>query len=637
MTSSSLWREALKKSTVPPSDLTGSEWADKYRVVPPGTSPEPGPWRTSRTPYLREPVDAATDRETEIVVMELSSQLGKSESLLNIIGYYADQEPSPQLMLQPTVEMAEAFSKERIEPMFQHSPGLRGKLEEGKDGRGTAKKSSTTIRMKHFPGGYLALVGANSPAGLASRPIRVLLCDEVDRYGETKEGDPLKLAIQRTQNFANRKIVLVSTPTIKDSSKIHEWFEKSDQRHFYVTCPHCGARHKLEWANVHWDKDKDDRGDPMTAKMFCPECGAQERGPYKPDPKMLESGVWIPENPGAAIRGYHCNALYSPWVNLHDLVEEWLSATHSDDKRGLMEFINLKLGEPFEQYDPEGGDWAGLMDRREPYPSDCLPEGVLCLTAGVDVQRDRIECSVYGWGIGRESWGICHRIFYGRPDDQQTWDQLDGLLSTNFRLKCGAEIPIRAAFIDSGDGMFTNEVYRYTRMRERRLIFSIKGRAGMAGRRVLEKLRNGRPHAVDRERLVVLRDMKLSRGRQEVVQIPAPACRIVFYESVDHGEAEDELQILPKASGQHRLDAPDGLEHLQNLPGPDVRHQLVLEIRDGVGGHLVPEARPFGRRPVRAHGEDSWKCFLKIFPKSRHRLFRQRCLPLPLQRIDAGS
>lgn len=479
MTSSSLWREALKKSTVPPSDLTGSEWADKYRVVPPGTSPEPGPWRTSRTPYLREPVDAATDRETEIVVMELSSQLGKSESLLNIIGYYADQEPSPQLMLQPTVEMAEAFSKERIEPMFQHSPGLRGKLEEGKDGRGTAKKSSTTIRMKHFPGGYLALVGANSPAGLASRPIRVLLCDEVDRYGETKEGDPLKLAIQRTQNFANRKIVLVSTPTIKDSSKIHEWFEKSDQRHFYVTCPHCGARHKLEWANVHWDKDKDGRGDPMTAKMFCPECGAQERGPYKPDPKMLESGVWIPENPGAAIRGYHCNALYSPWVNLHDLVEEWLSATHSDDKRGLMEFINLKLGEPFEQYDPEGGDWAGLMDRREPYPSDCLPEGVLCLTAGVDVQRDRIECSVYGWGIGRESWGICHRIFYGRPDDQQTWDQLDGLLSTNFRLKCGAEIPIRAAFIDSGDGMFTNEVYRYTRMRERRLIFSIKGRAGM--------------------------------------------------------------------------------------------------------------------------------------------------------------
>ena len=411
--------------------------------------------------------------------MEMSSQLGKSEGLLNIIGYYADQEPSPQLMLQPTVEAAESFSKERIEPMFQHSPGLRGKLDSGKDGRGSAKKSSTTIRMKHFPGGYLALVGANSPAGLASRPIRVLLCDEVDRYGDTKEGDPLALAIQRTQNFANRKIILVSTPGIKETSNIHPWFLRSDQRHFYVKCPHCGAKHKLEWANVVWDKDESGNGDPMTAAMYCPECGAKERGPYKPDPKLLESGEWIPENPGSTIRGYHLNALYSPWVNLHDLVEQWLRVTHSDDKRGLMEFINLKLGEPFEQYDPEGGDWGELMQRREPYPSDHLPDGVLCLTAGVDVQRDRIECSVYGWGIGRESWAICHSIFYGRPDDQETWNQLDGLLFATFRLKSGVEIPIKAAFVDSGDGMFTNEVYRYTKLRERKLIFSIKGRSGM--------------------------------------------------------------------------------------------------------------------------------------------------------------
>ena len=150
MTSNFIWRKTLEKYTLPPSDLTGSEWADKCRVVPAGTSPEPGPWRTSRTPYLKEPVDAATDRQTEIVVMEFSSQLGKSEALLNVIGYFADQEPAPQLMLQPTVEMAEAFSKERIEPMFQASPGLVGKLEEGKDGRGSAKKSSTTIRMKHY-------------------------------------------------------------------------------------------------------------------------------------------------------------------------------------------------------------------------------------------------------------------------------------------------------------------------------------------------------------------------------------------------------------------------------------------------------------------------------------------------------
>ena len=478
MTSNFIWRKALEKYTLPPSDLTGSEWADKCRVVPAGTSPEPGPWRTSRTPYLKEPVDAATDRQTEIVVMEFSSQLGKSEALLNVIGYFADQEPAPQLMLQPTVEMAEAFSKERIEPMFQASPGLVGKLEEGKDGRGSAKKSSTTIRMKHYPGGYLALVGANSPAGLASRPIRVLLCDEVDRYGTTKEGDPLKLAIQRTQNFANRKIVLVSTPTVKGISKIDDWFERSDKRYYYVKCPHCGHEHKLEWKNVLWATGDDGKPDPMTAAMYCPECGAQERGAYKPNPQMLESGRWIAENPGAKVRGYHCNALYSPWVNLHDLVHEFLECTENQDKHGLMEFVNLKLGEPWIMRDPNAGEWQPLFERRETYPKETLPEGVLMLTAGIDIQHDRVECSVYGWGIGWECWGIRHYVIPGHIRDKATQTQLDEVLGTVWTHSSGQKMIISCAFIDSGDGTVTNEVYRYTKLRERRRVFSIKGRAG---------------------------------------------------------------------------------------------------------------------------------------------------------------
>lgn len=478
MTSNFIWRKALEKYTLPPSDLTGSEWADKCRVVPAGTSPEPGPWRTSRTPYLKEPVDAATDRQTEIVVMEFSSQLGKSEALLNVIGYFADQEPAPQLMLQPTVEMAEAFSKERIEPMFQASPGLVGKLEEGKDGRGSAKKSSTTIRMKHYPGGYLALVGANSPAGLASRPIRVLLCDEVDRYGTTKEGDPLKLAIQRTQNFANRKIVLVSTPTVKGISKIDDWFERSDKRYYYVKCPHCGHEHKLEWKNVLWATGEDGKPDPMTAAMYCPECGAQERGAYKPNPQMLECGRWIAENPGAKVRGYHCNALYSPWVNLHDLVHEFLECTENQDKHGLMEFVNLKLGEPWIMRDPNAGEWQPLFERRETYPKETLPVGVLMLTAGIDIQHDRVECSVYGWGIGWECWGIRHYVIPGHIRDKATQTQLDEVLGTVWPHSSGQKMIISCAFIDSGDGTVTNEVYRYTKLRERRRVFSIKGRAG---------------------------------------------------------------------------------------------------------------------------------------------------------------
>ena len=462
------------------SRMTGSEWADTRRFVPAGTSPEAGEWRTSRTPYLREPMDSATDKRTEIVVFHASSQVGKSEALLNILGYFADQEPAPQLMLQPTVEMAEAFSKERIDPMFRYSPGLAGKLEDGQDGRGSSRKSSTTIRMKHYAGGYLALVGANSPAGLASRPIRVLLCDEVDRYGVTKEGDPLKLAIQRTQNFPNRKIIIVSTPTIKGVSKIDEWFLKSDQRYYYVPCPHCGELHRLEWKNVHWDKDEDGRGLPETAKMVCPECGCIERGAQKPNPAMLQAGVWKASNPKSKIKGYHINALYSPWVNLSSLVEEFLTANKARDKQGLMEFINLKLGEVWEEVKPNADDWEHLHRRREYYPvNDILPEGVLLLTAGVDVQRDRLECTVYGWGLGRECWGIQHQIIYGKPDDSSTWQQLDALLHKTYPMANGSQLTVSCACVDSGDGAYTTNVYQYTKARERLRVFSIKGRGGV--------------------------------------------------------------------------------------------------------------------------------------------------------------
>lgn len=473
------YTEAFLKAFKPRSKLTGSQWADKYRYIAPGTSPEPGEWRTSRVPYLREPMDSMTDRKTEIVVMCCSSQVGKSEALLNVLGYYVDQDPAPQLMLQPTLEAAENFSKERIDPTFRYSPGLNDKLEEGKDGRGTSRKSSTTIRMKHYAGGYLALVGANSPAGLASRPIRVLLCDEIDRYGSTKEGDPLKLAIQRTTNFHNRKIVMVSTPTIKGASPIETWYSKSDQREYFIPCPHCGHEHVWKWANVHWEKDDEGNALPMTAFMSCPECGAEIRGAYKPDPTLLSKGRWKATNPDSRIRGYHINSLCSPWVNLYSLVEEFVTATRNRDKAGLMEFINLKLGEAWEET-TDSDIWEHLHKRREYYKdADILPEGVLVLTAGVDVQRDRLECTVYGWGDGKESWGIEHRIIYGAPDLPDTWAQLDAFFAQRRCLSNGAVLSIACACIDSGDGEYTANVYRYTKARERMRIFSVKGRGGV--------------------------------------------------------------------------------------------------------------------------------------------------------------
>ncbi len=475
----STYTEAFLQAFKPRSKLTGSEWADIYRYVAPGTSPEPGEWRTSRVPYLREPMDSMTDRKTETVVLMWASQLGKSEAILNVLGYYVDQEPAPQLMLQPTLEAATSFSKERIDPTFRYSPGLADKLEEGKEGRGTSRKSSTTIRMKHYPGGYLALVGANSPAGLASRSIRILLCDEIDRYESTKEGDPLKLIKQRTTNFHNRKIIMVSTPTIKGVSPIEEEFLKSDQRQYYIPCPHCGHEHVWKWENVKWDKDENENVLPMTARMICPECGEVIRGAYKPDPLLLQKGRWKVTNPDSRIKGYHLNSLYSPWVNLYALVEEFTQATKNRDKKGLMEFINLKLGEPWDERAGEEDIWEHLHKRREYYASDeYLPDGVLFLTAGVDVQEDRLECTVYGWGIGKECWGIEHKVIYGSYELPDTWQQLDIFLQQTRQLANGAALPVACTCVDSGHGASTQFVYRYTKAREHLRIFSIKGRGG---------------------------------------------------------------------------------------------------------------------------------------------------------------
>ena len=473
-----VWSTAFFRALRPKSRLTVSEWADKYRHVAPGTSPEPGPWRTSRVPYLREPMDVIGDADTETVVMQCSSQIGKSELQLNVMGYFADQEPSPQLMIYPTVEAAEAFSKERIDPTFKYSPGLKHKLHEGKEGRGAAKKSSTTIRMKHYAGGYIALVGANSPAGLASRPIRILLADEIDRYGVTQEGDPLKLGIQRTTNFHNRKKVFVSTPVLEETSKIHKWFKLSDQRYYHVPCPCCGTMQVMKWSQVRWDKSDSGEALPETARYECCECGGIMRGSGKPDVDWLAKGVWIAEHTGVkGIVGFHINSLYSPWVALSELVEEFTEATRNRDKNGLMEFINLKLGEPWKEDAKDDIDPEYLLQRRIRF-EEFLPDDVLLLSAGVDVQDTYLVCELVGWGKGKESWGIEYKIFPGDPAQDVVWKQLDEYLLRSWSFRDGRKLQISSVCIDSG-GHFTTEVYRFTKPRESRRIYSIRGRGGV--------------------------------------------------------------------------------------------------------------------------------------------------------------
>lgn len=492
------WSDAFIKTCKPKPILTGSQWAQEHRYVAPGTSPEPGEWENDRVPYLIEPMDACTDNLTEEVVMMCSSQIGKSELLINAQGYYAHQDPAPQLFIQPTVEAVEAFSKERLDPTFKYTKVLSSLLEDGKDGRGAAKKSGNTIRMKQYPGGYIAMVGANSPAGLASRPVRVVMGDEIDRYVDTKEGDPIKLAIQRTENFEhNKKLIFVSTPTILGISKINDRWERSDQRRFHLPCPHCGSEQHLEWKQLKFKKDKDGNlayiktkaGEKVPESIYyeCKHCKEPIDERNKLD--MLKAGRWVASKPFAGVAGFHINAMYSPWTRWERLAMQWIEIHKSRDRTGLMEFVNLKLGEPFVDEQDEITE-EHLLRRREYYPAE-LPNGVLMLTAGIDTQPDRLEAELVGWGRCHESWGIEYRTFMGNPDEPQVWQELDQWLLKARKYEDGSGLGLACACIDSA-GHNTTAVYKFCKPREPRRIFAIIGRGGLGREIVSKPTRNNR-------------------------------------------------------------------------------------------------------------------------------------------------
>ncbi len=458
--------------------LSVSEWSDAYRVIPAGTSPEHGQWHTDRTPYLRGILDSVNEPGVDTVALMMASQMGKTEFLLCLLGYYVDQDPAPILLVQPTIEAVESFSKERIEPGFRASPTLRNKLESGKDDRGSSRKSSQTIRLKMFPGGYIAMAGSNAPAGLASRPIRIVLCDEIDRFAESSgtEGDPIALAFQRTSNFEhNRKRILVSTPTIDGMSKIQDWHAQGDQRQFHVPCPHCGSLQVLQWERLTY-KDAEGKRDLEHVHYLCEHCRGRIEEHHKPG--MLAAGEWIAQVPGGAngsgkvVSFGDLSALYSPWVKWRTLVEEWTKAHDNRDRKGLQEFVNLRLGQPFVEHQQTIA--VEYLERRREYYDAEVPEGVLLLTAGVDVQDDRLEMEVVGWGVGKESWGIQYFIAMGSPGDAAVWQLLDTYLAQTWQATDGRRMGISCTCVDSG-GHYTSEVYQFCRAREARYIWAIKG------------------------------------------------------------------------------------------------------------------------------------------------------------------
>jgi phage terminase large subunit GpA-like protein len=391
-----------------------------------------------------------------------SSQVGKTEILLNAIGYFGSQDPAPILVLQPTLEMAETFSKDRLAPMLRDTPILRGLVSDPK-----SRDGDNTLLHKRFPGGHITLAGANSAASLASRPIRILLADEVDRYPVSAgtEGDPVSLARKRAATFWNRKVVLVSSPTVKGASRIEQAFARSDRRQYLVPCPACGHEHVLRWELVHWNE-----GDPDSAHLACPDCGAMAGDPERVE--MVARGRWEATATSRGIAGFHLNELYSPWRRLSEIVADFLAAKSYPET--LRTWVNTALGECWEEQG-EQTRADDLAARAEDYPLWTAPSGVRFMTLGVDVQHDRLALVLAGWGQNEELWVCGHDEIFGAPTSADTWGQVDALLARSFRRDDGALLRIVVAAVDAGDGQTMNLVLDYARRRPQ--VLATKGQS----------------------------------------------------------------------------------------------------------------------------------------------------------------
>lgn len=458
----------LAKVLSPPPQLKVSEWADCYRKLSSEASAEPGQWRTDRAPYQREIMDAVNDTKVDTVVVMSSAQVGKSEILLNILGYFIDYDPSPILFLQPTIEMGQDFSKNRLAPMIRDTARLKAKVKDSK-----SKDSNNTLLLKSFPGGYIAIGGANSPAGLASRPIRVLLADEVDRYPVSagSEGDPVNLAAKRTTTFWNRKKILVSTPTIKDASRIEAEYNSSTMERLNVACPQCGGYQPYEWAQLKFEHEKGTMNFNLLGYV-CKECGAiSTETEWKRQPIK-----WVADHPErTSKRGFHLNEMASPWKRWTEIIKDFLEAKKGG-KETLKVWTNTSLGQTWEEEGDMDIDDI-LLKRREYYKCE-VPHEVLVLTAGVDVQDNRLEYEIVGWGLDKKSWGIQYGVIMGDPGRRKVWDELDDILFNKSYIRDDElRMQVLTTCIDSG-GHYTTEVYNYCKKREAKRVWAIKGQGG---------------------------------------------------------------------------------------------------------------------------------------------------------------
>jgi len=491
-------RQVFAEFAAWPPALTVTEWSERHRILSSKDSAEPGPYRVARTPYAREPMDClSTHSPVEEVVLMWGAQTGKTSVGSNWLGYLVDHNPGPVMIVQPTIDMAKRYSRQRLSPMIEESPALRKRVRENR-----SRDDANTTLLKEFAGGFMAVAGANSAAGLRSMPVRDLFLDEVDGYplDVDGEGDPCMLAEARQSTFARRKRLRTSTPTTKDLSRIEAAYDSADRCSFLVPCPHCVELQKLEWGHdqphgLRWRKHDDGTPDLSSVHYVCRHCGAEILEHHKAT--MLPAGRWVAAAPGAQggrVRSFHLSSLYAPlgWLSWAVLVKEWhaaMIAARSGDNSLLRAFINTRLAETFE----EQGDKVAaheLSRRAEPWELGTMPFGALLAVDSVDVQGNRLEAARWAFGRGEESWLVDVRVFHGDPsvpEDQpgSPWAELTTWRRTPATHASGAAVRTLACAVDSG-GHHTAQVYAYARRYAHERVLAVKG-SSQAGRPVLGK------------------------------------------------------------------------------------------------------------------------------------------------------
>jgi len=480
----------------PPPELTVSEWADAERKLSSESAAEPGRYRTSRTEYARGIMDAFNDPAVKDVVVMSSSQVAKTTILENVVGYFIHHDPSPMMIIFPTLDMAESFSKDRLAPMIRDTSVLHARVAEAGSRRGDNK-----ILHKKFPGGHLTISGSNSPSSLASRPIRILLGDEVDRYEASAgtEGDPIRLATKRTTAFWNAKRGWFSTPGLAGVSRIERLYDQSDRRRFLVPCPHCSLEHEILWDGLKWTEGKPiiaaDGARIRSATDAWFECpGCFQRIDDTDRWRSIKQGYWQATAPFTGIAGFWLWQGYSPFKTALDTANEWLSALGRPEEEKTVK--NTVRGETWQQAG-EAPDWEKLWLRAQasvkpeklPFwkieipganpedPKRIESRGVLFLTMGIDVQQDRVEFQIVGWGRGKRSWLIHYDVIPGKSADLSNPDsdlarRLDAELDRSYVHETGLNLQVSKAAIDSGYA--TQDVYTWARRHPGRVIV-VKG------------------------------------------------------------------------------------------------------------------------------------------------------------------